>query len=163
MSQLPSCAYLTERKIPFEHKEFSPETEKGAANVARVFGFRERQMVKTLVFEVDTGEKVLIMVGGDESAVSGHLKKVIGSRNIRMASPEAVRETTGYEIGSIPPFSWQPEGFRSFLDESLANEELLGVGAGVWGNEIFITPGDLVAASGAQVANLTDKSRPAIG
>src|SRR5512135_2305231 len=117
MNKLPSHIYLDEHAIPYERKSFPPETEKGAANVARVLGFREHQMVKTLIFQVDTGERVLVMLGGDQSAISGHLKKAIGSRNIRMASPQAVIATTGYEIGSIPPFHWQPDRFRSFLDE----------------------------------------------
>jgi Cys-tRNA(Pro)/Cys-tRNA(Cys) deacylase len=39
-------------------------------------------------------------------------------------------------------------------------EEVLGVGAGQWGEEIMITPANLVKASRAIVVNLTDKSRP---
>ena len=68
--------------------------------------------------------------------------------------------TTGYEIGSIPPFHWQPDGFRSFLELSLMAEEVLGVGAGEWGEEIIITPANLVKASRAIVVNLTDRSKP---
>ena len=79
-----------------------------------------------------------------------------------MASFKAVKETTGYVVGSIPPFSWQPEGFRTFLDISLMDEPLLGVGTGQWGHEILITPENLVAASGAILVNLTDREKPAI-
>ena len=128
--------------------------------MARTLGFLERQAVKTLIFQADTGERVLVMLGGDQSAVSGNLKKAIGSRNIRMADPQAVLDTTGYVIGSIPPFSWQPQGFRSFLEKSLLSEPLLGVGAGQWGNEIMITPGELVRASRAIVVNLTQAGAP---
>jgi Cys-tRNA(Pro)/Cys-tRNA(Cys) deacylase len=119
-------------------------------------------MVKTLIFESDKGERVLIMVGADQSAISGYLKKVLGSRNIKMASPETVKQVTGYEVGSIPPFHWQPAGFRSFLDQSLMQEEVLGVGAGAWGEEIIITPQHLVQAARAIVVNLTDRERPVI-
>ncbi len=80
------------------------------------------------------------MVGGDQNVISGHLKKVLGSRNIQLASPDKVIQTTGYKIGSIPPFSWQPDGFRSFLDLDMMNETILAVGAGVWGNEIINYP-----------------------
>jgi Cys-tRNA(Pro)/Cys-tRNA(Cys) deacylase len=125
-----------------------------------VLGFSERQAVKTLIFEVDTGERVLVMLGGDQSAISGHLKKAIGSRNIQMAAPEVVKETTGYVIGSIPAFGWQPPGFRSFLEASLVNEPLLGTGAGQWGEEIMITPENLIRASHAIVVNLTDREKP---
>lgn len=161
MLHLPSHEYLDQNKIPYEKATFSPETDKGAANVARALGYRERQMIKTLIFETDKGEKLLVMVGGDQNIVSGNLKKVAGSRNIQLAKPEVVIETTGYVIGSIPPFGWQPKGFRTFLDDALMQEPMLGVGTGVWGNEILITPENLVKASRAQVVNLTDRDRPA--
>lgn len=154
--KLPSHDFLDRMAIPYETEEFSPETEKGAANVAKALNLLEHQCVKTLIFEVlDTGEKCLIMVGGDETAISGHLKKVLGSRNIKLAHPDAVKEATGYVIGSVPPFHWQQEGFRSFVDASLMEHATLGVGAGIWGHEILIAPTDLVKASRAQVVNLT--------
>lgn len=158
--KLPSHVYLDERNIPYERKSFPPETEKGAANVARVLGFSERQAVKTLIFQVDTGEHVLVMLGGDQNAISGHLKKAIGSRNIKMADPEVVRQTTGYVIGSIPAFGWQAPGFRTFLEASLLDEPILGTGAGQWGEEIMITPQNLIEASRANVVNLTDREKP---
>jgi Cys-tRNA(Pro)/Cys-tRNA(Cys) deacylase len=158
--KLPSHLYLDQHNIPYEALHFSPETEKGAANVAHALGFSERQAVKTLIFQVDTGERVLVMLGGDQNAISGNLKKAIGSRNIQMAAPEVVKETTGYIIGSIPAFSWQPEGFRTFLEASLMNEPILGTGGGQWGEEIMITPENLVKASSAIVVNLTERDNP---
>jgi len=158
--KLAPHTYLDERNIPYEARSFSPETEKGAANVAHALGFSERQAVKTLIFQVDTGERVLVMLGGDQNAISGNLKKAIGSRNIRMAEPDIVKETTGYVIGSIPACSWQQLNFRSFLEASLLNEPILGTGAGQWGEEIMITPENLIKASNAIVVNLTDREKP---
>ena len=158
--QLPVHDYLDALDIPYTTGSFPPTTDKGAAQVAQALGYRPRQMVKTLIFEVDTGEKVLIMVGGDQNAISGHLKKAIGSRNIKLASPQTVQETTGYAIGSIPPFHWPPPQFRTFMDAALLHVDVLGVGTGTWGEEIFLTPTHLVQASRAAVVNLTDASRP---
>ena len=123
--------------------------------MAQALGYAEAQMVKTLIFETAAGERALVMLGGDKNAISGRLKKALGSRNIRLAAPETVIEVTGYEIGSIPPFHWQPEGFRSIVDACLMDEEELGVGAGVWGQEIMITPGNLVSACGGEVFDLS--------
>jgi Cys-tRNA(Pro)/Cys-tRNA(Cys) deacylase len=162
MIQLPAHDYLDKNNIPYVRAEFSPSIEKGAASVARALGYHERQMIKTLIFELHTGERILVMVGGDQNIVSGNLKRAAGSRNIKMASFEAVKETTGYEVGSIPPFSWQPESFRTFLDISLMKEPFLGVGTGVWGHEILITPENLIKASGAILVNLVDQEKPAI-
>lgn len=161
MIQLPAHEHLDRLGIPYQRAEFSPEIEKGAASVANALGYPERQMIKTLIFELDTGERILVMVGADQNIVSGNLKKAAGSRNIKMASPEAVKEATGYVIGSIPPFGWQPEGFRTFLESSLMSEPILGVGTGKWGHEILITPENLVQASKARVVNLVTRENPA--
>jgi Cys-tRNA(Pro)/Cys-tRNA(Cys) deacylase len=160
MIKLMSHTFLDEHNIPYERKSFPPETEKGAANVAHALGFSERQAVKTLIFQVDTSERVLVMLGGDQNAISGNLKKAIGSRNIRMADPEVVKETTGYIIGSIRACGWQRPGFRSFLEASLLDEPILGTGAGQWGEEIMITPENLIKASNAIAVNLTDRDKP---
>ena len=159
--QLPAHDHLDRLGIPYRRAEFAPSIDKGAASVAQALGYRERQMIKTLIFELDTAERILVMVGGDQNIVSGLLKKAAGSRNIRMAQFDAVKETTGYVVGSIPPFSWQPEGFRTFLEVSLLDEPLLGVGTGQWGHEILIAPKDLVRASGAILVNLTERDSPA--
>lgn len=155
--KLPAHIYLDEHNIEYETRTFPETTEKGAANVAHALGFRERQMIKTLIFETAQGECSLVMVGGDQNAVSGLLKKALGSRDISLAKPEKVIELTGYVIGSIPPFHWQKNGVKTFLEKSLMDEPLLGVGTGKWGNEILITPDNLVAASNAIVMNLTVK------
>jgi Cys-tRNA(Pro)/Cys-tRNA(Cys) deacylase len=44
------------------------------------------------------------------------------------------------------------------LDEKLMAEPLLGVGAGQWGEEILITPANLVRAAAAQVVKLTERA-----
>jgi Cys-tRNA(Pro)/Cys-tRNA(Cys) deacylase len=159
-TRLPAHAHLDRLGIPYQRRSFPPTTEKGAASVARVLGIEEHQAVKTLIFEVDTGERVLVMVAADRSAISGHLKRAIGSRNIRMADPATVLSVTGYVVGSIPPCHWQPPGFRTLVDDALMAEPILGVGAGQWGEEILLTPAYLVRASGAEVVNLTDRDRP---
>jgi Cys-tRNA(Pro)/Cys-tRNA(Cys) deacylase len=157
---LPAHIFLDEREIPYSIAGFPSSTPKGASNVAVALGLKERQTIKTLIFDTDQGEQVLVMVGGDQSVISGHLKKVVGSRNIQLASPDIVIQVTGYKIGSIPPFSWQPDGFRSFLDSDMLLQPILAVGAGVWGYEILISPPNLVKASHASVVNLTDREKP---
>lgn len=158
--KLPVHLFLDNLGIPYKTRSFPTTTKKGAASVAHVLGIPERQAVKTLIFQADDKECVLVMLGGDQIAISGHLKKAIGSRNIQMASAETVQSVTGYKIGSIPPFGWQPAGFRSFLEESLLHEPILGVGSGQWGEEIMITPANLLRASKAIVVNLTDQQKP---
>lgn len=157
---LPAHQFLDQCGLPYRTLTFPTTTPKGAAAVAQALGFREAQMVKTLIFTTKAGEAVMVLLPADKSAVSSHLKKAIGSKNNRMASPETIQALTGYAIGSIPPFHWHPPGFRSFLDAALMQEDELGVGAGEWGHEIILTPRHLVQATQADVVNLTNKTRP---
>ncbi len=159
--KLPAHLFLDEHNIDYEMRTFPESTEKGAANVAHALGFRERQMIKTLIFETKQGDCSLVMVGGDQNAISGLLKKALGSRDISLAKPEKVIELTGYVIGSIPPFHWQKDGVKTFLDKALMDEPMLGVGTGKWGKEILITPENLVTASKAIVVNLTVREEQA--
>jgi len=161
--RLPSHKYLESLGISFQTMTFPATTEKGALSVARVLGdaVTPRQVIKSLIFETGTKEVVLVLVGGDQNVVSGSLKKAVGDRNVRMASPERIRDVSGYQIGSIPPFSWQPPGFRTIVDASLLGEPVLAVGSGTWGNEILLSPADLVRAASAQAANLTGSDLPA--
>jgi asparaginyl-tRNA synthetase len=165
MVRLPSHDYLRSLGISFQAATFPATTEKGAASVAQALAplATPRQVIKSLMFETGTKEIVLVLVGGDQNVVSGNLKKTLGDRNIKMASRERIQEVSGYEVGSIPPFSWQPPGFRTFIDSSLLSEPVLAVGAGTWGNEILLSPADLVRAASAQSADLTVEasSKPA--
>ena len=77
--KLPAHLYLDEHDIPYQRLTFPPDTQKGAANVSAALGYREDQMVKTLIFEAHTGERVLVLVGGNRNAISGLLKKVVPS------------------------------------------------------------------------------------
>ena len=156
---LPAHRFLEDHGVAHQRLVFPLHTEKHAANVPRAMGCNESQMVKTLIFRTGTEKHALVMLGGDKSAVSGRLKKALGSRDIKLADPASVKQITGYEIGSIPPFHWQPAGFRSFLDACLMDKGVVGVGAGVWGQEIMITPSDLVEAAEAEAIDLSGADR----
>ena len=69
--QLPAHSYLDGLAIPYQNLEFPPEIEKGAASVAQALGCHPSQMVKTLIFESWTQERVLVVLGGDRKAISG--------------------------------------------------------------------------------------------
>lgn len=162
--RLPVHEYLDSLGVPYQADSFPTTTEKGAAGVADAFKGRVtlRQVIKSLMFQTGTKEIVLVLVGGDQNVISGNLKKIAGNRDIKMAPGERIKEISGYEIGSIPPFSWQPQGFRTFIDAALLTEPMLAVGTGTWGQEIFITPDNLVKAASARVVNLSSAEAPAV-
>jgi Cys-tRNA(Pro)/Cys-tRNA(Cys) deacylase len=110
----------------------------------------ESSIVKTILFDAKDGSDLFMaLVSGNATVKSSVLKKLVGSKNVTLASPERVSETTGYQIGSIPPFGWITSGFRVFIDKALLAVPEVGVGSGQWGVEILLSPSDLVRVTGA--------------
>ena len=159
---LPAHQYLDDRAVPYHKRSFPSTTPKGAASVAHALGYTAGQMVKTLIFQVDTGEKVLVMLPGDKNAVWTFEKSAWLTQHSPGRTGDCQGHETGYDIGSIPPFHWQPPGFRVFIEAALMHEDILGVGAGVWGQEIMMTPIHLMQAAQAVVVNLTNPTLPVI-
>jgi prolyl-tRNA editing enzyme YbaK/EbsC (Cys-tRNA(Pro) deacylase) len=60
----PSHALLDRLHIPYTATSFPLSTHKGASSVAIALGLKEHQAIKTLIFETDKEEQVLVMVGG---------------------------------------------------------------------------------------------------
>jgi prolyl-tRNA editing enzyme YbaK/EbsC (Cys-tRNA(Pro) deacylase) len=70
-----------------------------------------------------------------------------------MATPEYVLESTGYQIGGVPPFG-HPEPVTVLMDEDLMQYDLVW-GAGGTAQTVFpIAPEDLRGLSGAEVADV---------
>ena len=153
LMELPAHKFLDDRGVPYRRLSFPSRYGEGGGQRGPGAGLRRDP----------DGEDPDIhhpdYAGRRQVGRFGTAEEGAGSRNIKLADPARVKEITGYEVGSIPPFHWQPPGFRSIVDACLMDEEVLGVGAGVWGEEIMITPGDLVAATGAEIADLSGYRR----
>lgn len=153
--QLSSIDFLDEKVIPYKVKEFSPDAEKGAVNVAKEFDQSPHHFLKTLIFEGKGGKLYMCLVGGDQSVELKALAAATGEE-MEMADPEKIKAELGFVIGSIPPFGLKKE-ISIFIEESLQTEKEFGVGSGQWGVEIFINPEDLVTATKAKYTNLVLK------
>jgi Cys-tRNA(Pro)/Cys-tRNA(Cys) deacylase len=149
-NDMQACTYLSRLLIPYRIKTFSPDHPFGTSTVAQLLGMDESLIVKTLIFNANNDSGLfMVLTSGDTKLKSSVLKNLVGSKNITLASPEDIVNLTGFKLGSIPPFSWIPTGFRVFIEQKLLAEELVGVGAGQWGVEIVMSPKDLVLVTGA--------------
>jgi prolyl-tRNA editing enzyme YbaK/EbsC (Cys-tRNA(Pro) deacylase) len=138
--------YLREARAEARLEEFSTETPT-AADAARAVGCDLRNIVKSLVFECD-GRIALAMVPGDRRADAGKVALAAGARSASIASPDRVREATGFEPGAVAPFG------LSRVDVVLVERTLLGldrvwVGGGSTRHMVGLAPSELVRLSRA--------------
>jgi prolyl-tRNA synthetase len=94
--------------------------------VAGALGLEPRQLVKTLVYDVD-GAIVAVAVRGDHEVNEIKLRNALGARAVRLADDEAVRLATGAPTGFAGPVGLAPD-VPLWADH--ATRSLRGFGAG---------------------------------
>ena len=83
-----------------------------AEEAAAATGCELGQIVKSLVF-VDASGAVLVLCAGDRRVDTA----LVGDQ-VRRATPEEVREATGFAIGGVPPLGHERQ-VRTVVDDSL--------------------------------------------
>ena len=132
-------------------REFADGT-RSAADAAMAIGVDLGQIVKSLVFAVDS-EAVVALVSGDNLLDEKKLAECAGGIRAWREDADTVREATGFPVGGVPPFGHR-EPLRVFIDEDLLGYEELWAAAGTPHCNFAVTPNELVRATGGIVCDL---------
>jgi len=129
-------------------EEFSTPTPTAQA-AADAIGCDLRQIVKSLLFETDDGRPVVALVPGDRRADAVKIAAAAGAAKVRIASPERVREITGFEPGAVAPFPLTRVELV-FVEPTLLAHERVWVGAGSERHMAGLSPAELVRLARAE-------------
>ena len=140
-----------ERGLEITTKRF-PEGTKTAADAAAAIGVSVGQIVKSLVFGVDS-EIVMALVSGSNQLDEKKLALAAGGAKCSRVDADAVRAATGYPIGGVPPLGLATK-LRIFMDPDLLQYDEVWAAAGTWNDVFPISPSDLVSASHGVVVEL---------
>jgi prolyl-tRNA editing enzyme YbaK/EbsC (Cys-tRNA(Pro) deacylase) len=161
-SQLPESArrvqsFLESRGMNSSVIEL-PESTRTAAEAARAIGCEVAHIAKSLVFRAtQTGRSILVIASGpnrvDETAVSRLI-----SESLEKASPEFVREKTGYAIGGVPPVAHVQEPVV-FIDQDLQAYSEIWAAAGTPRTVFRITPKELIELTGGRIVKIVGEKK----
>ena len=140
-----------ERGLEITTKRF-PEGTKTAADAAAAIGVSVGQIVKSLVFGVDT-EIVMALVSGSNQLDEKKLALAAGGAKCSRVDADAVRAATGYPIGGVPPFGHSTQ-LRVFVDPDLLQYDEVWAAAGTWNDNFGAAPADIVRVAGGVVTDL---------
>jgi Cys-tRNA(Pro) deacylase len=141
------AAFLRQGGVEGRIEEFEAGTPT-AEDAARAVGCKLGQIVKSLVFDCD-GSPVVVLVPGDHRADSTKVARAAGCRRAKIAGPDQVRDSTGFEPGAVAPFPL-PKVTRVFVDRQLLVHERVWIGAGSPRHMATLSPTDLVRLSKAE-------------
>jgi prolyl-tRNA editing enzyme YbaK/EbsC (Cys-tRNA(Pro) deacylase) len=136
-----------------------PQGAKTAQDAADAIGVEVGQIVKSLIFGVtpsgdtDELELVLAYVSGSNQLDERKLAAAAGAAKCRRVDADAVRASTGFPIGGVPPFGHDTP-LRVFIDPDLLQYDEVWAAAGTWHDVFGIEPHKLVEASEGLVVDL---------
>jgi prolyl-tRNA editing enzyme YbaK/EbsC (Cys-tRNA(Pro) deacylase) len=106
-----------------------PQGAQTSAEAAAAIGCTVEQIAKSIVFRrADTGGAVLVLLRGVDRVDTSLLATSVGSPVTR-ATPEFVREVTGFVIGGVPPLG-HATPIETLVDEALLQYAVVWAAAG---------------------------------
>ena len=104
------------------------QTARTANDAANSLNTEVGSIVKSLLFR-NEGNFLLCLVSGDKRCSLNKLKKIFKSKDLSMASPDEVKDQTGYTIGGVSPVGHKNK-LEILVDESLNRFKNLYAAAG---------------------------------
>lgn len=129
-----------------------PASTRTAEEAARAVGAEVGQIVKSLVFVGERG--YLFLVSGKNRLDLRKAQALVGGP-LRQATPEEVKALTGFAIGGVPPVG-HTQPLPAFLDQDLTAYPRVWAAGGSPRALFALTPEELLALTGAQVADLKE-------
>lgn len=138
----------------FEVLEFEDST-RTAADAAAAIGCTVAQIAKSMIFRAaDSDRPVLVIASGAVRVDADKVSALVGEK-VRRASPDFVRENTGYAIGGVPPVGHRVVPIV-LIDESLFGLECLWAAAGTPNAVFRLLPEDLSRLTAGVVADVAE-------
>ena len=143
---------LSELGCDFQVREF-PESTRTSAEAAAAIGCGVGQIAKSLVFRAkQSGRPVLVIASGANRVDEKKVGRLIGEK-ISRATPDFVREKTGFAIGGVPPVG-HLELPITLIDRDLLAFEEIWAAAGTPNAVFRLAPDDLPRMTGSAAQDI---------
>ncbi|MDQ0198596.1 proline--tRNA ligase [Neobacillus ginsengisoli] len=104
-----------------EIEKVETQNQKTIAEVSEFLNVDAEKCIKTLVFQVDD-KNVLVLVRGDHEVNDTKLKNLFEASSVELASPEKTKEIVGCSVGSLGPIGVKNiEVVADFAVEAIVN------------------------------------------
>jgi Cys-tRNA(Pro) deacylase len=130
-----------------------PATTRTASEAALAIGCRVEQIVKSIVFRAKTSGIAVLVVASGPNRINERTVAAMLGEAIEKATPDFVREHTGYVIGGVPPLGHR-EAIETFVDQDLLQYAEIWAAAGTPHAVFKLTPEDLVRMAGGRVTSI---------
>jgi Ala-tRNA(Pro) deacylase len=148
---------LNEQKVKYVVLSHSPAyTAQEIAATAHVPG---KELAKTVMVKVD-GEMTMVVLPASHQIDISRLKSVLGAGTVELADENEFRNRfPSCELGAMPPFG-RLYGMKTFVDQTLAEDERIAFNAGTHTELMRMTYADYERTAEPVRLQFSDQSQP---
>jgi Cys-tRNA(Pro)/Cys-tRNA(Cys) deacylase len=148
----PALEALADAGVP--HRVVRTERAGSAEESAALQGIPLGALLRTIVVRRGEDDYLFVLVPAGRRFDWPKLRALLGVSRMSLPDADEAHRVTGYPRYTITPFgSVRP--WPVIVDASAMSFDQVAIGAGAPGVNVHLTPGDLVTATAAQVADVT--------
>lgn len=140
-----ATAFLDAHGVQYQVHRFEYVEGGGTKHSSQVLGVDEHEVVKTLVFEDEAKQPVLVLMHGDRRVSTKALARQLGRKTITACAPEVAQRHTGYLVGGTSPFGTK-RAMPVACERSITSLARLFINGGGRGFLVSMPPAELVRA-----------------
>ena len=137
------------------HRVVRTERAGSAEEAASLQGIPLEALLRTIVVRRGDDDYLFVLVPAGRRFDWPKLRSHLGVRRMTLPDADEAHAATGYERYTITPFGSQ-RAWPVIVDASVMSQPVVSVGGGAFGVNLHVTPGDLVAALGADVVDVSN-------
>lgn len=141
--ETPAIKFLKAHKVPFSSHLYAYEEHGGTRVSARELNVDEHAVVKTLVFEDENANPLIVLMHGDCKVSTKALARQVGCKKIEPCKPEVANRHTGFLVGGTSPFGTKKK-MPVYIEKSILDLPLIYINGGRRGYLVGVHPHDIV-------------------
>lgn len=148
----PALDALETAGVP--HRVVRTERARSAEESAGLQGIPLGSLLRTIVVRLGEDDYVFVLVPGGRRFDWPKLRALLGVTRMSLPDADEAQAVTGYPRGAITPFG-SSRLWPVVADAAIEALEVVAIGGGAHGVNVHLAPSDLVAATGARLADVT--------
>jgi Cys-tRNA(Pro) deacylase len=138
----PAVRFLREHGVEFVPYVYRYEEHGGTHQFASEFDIPEHKVIKTLVFEIDQKNPLLVLMHGDCEVSTKQLARIVRVKQVNPCDANTAQRHTGYQFGGTSPFGTRNQ-LPVYMEKTILDLQKIYINGGKRGFIIEIDPHEI--------------------
>jgi Cys-tRNA(Pro) deacylase len=138
---------LRAANVTFEPHTYAWQPHGGTSASAQALGVDEHTVIKTLIFEDQSGTPLCILMHGDREVSTKQLARAVGAKSVGPCAPDVADRHSGYQVGGTSPFGLR-RAMPVYAERTILDLPRIHINGGARGFLVAIDPRELVRVLG---------------